>query len=94
MGECKQRLSEALGRRLAHARMAADLSQPELARAAGLAQGMVSMVENGLRAPTTEVQLRWAKACGYTLAGLYVGLEEELEQADTGAPRRGKAGAR
>lgn len=73
-------LKTVLGRRLALARAKAKLSQVELSRGAGFSVGMVSLVENGQRLPTTDYQVRWAKACGALLSDVYAGLEEELEK--------------
>lgn len=71
-------LEVVLGRRLALVRLDAGLSQKKLAKDADFSVGMVSLVENGERAPTTDFQLRWAKACNTTLSKLYEGLEDEL----------------
>lgn len=77
-------LEVVLGRRLAVARTQAGLSQVALHKASGIGVAMVSMVERGQRLPTTQLQLRWAAACGTTLAEVYTGLEDEL------AKRRGR----
>lgn len=76
-------LEVVLGRRLALARAAASMSQVALARTADLSVSMVSMVENGERMPTTRLQLKWAEACGTTLADVYEGLEAELKTRGT-----------
>lgn len=71
-------LETVLGRRLALARANAGLSQLALAKSAGFSVGMVSLVENGERMPSTDYQVRWVRTCRTTLSEVYEGLEAEL----------------
>ena len=70
-------LSKLFGTAVRTRRMAAGLSQEELAERAGLHPTYVSMVERGVRNPTLDVSARIAKALKVPLPKL---LEEALQQ--------------
>ncbi len=79
----KRTLEEALGLRMAAARHGAELSQTQLAAKVDITVSMISMVERGDRLPTTRLQLRWAQACGVSMAELHKGLEELMGLSET-----------
>lgn len=71
-------LSAAFARVLRHAREARDLSQEDLAHAAGLHRTYVGLIERGLRNPTLDVGHALARALGTSLAELVRESEKRL----------------
>jgi predicted transcriptional regulator len=67
-----------IGLQLRALRQRANLRQTELADRIGVSQSLVSQVENGKEATTTEVVSRWVDACGGDLI---------IEGADTASVR-------
>jgi transcriptional regulator with XRE-family HTH domain len=63
-----------VGRIIRKARLACDLTQGQIATAAGMAQSIVSAIERGARNPTIRTLKRLAKALGLRLV---VRLENE-----------------
>src|SRR5436309_15794074 len=57
----------AMGERLQDLRLSAGLSQPQLARAAGIPTASLKNWEQGLRLPRLDAAYRLAKALGITL---------------------------
>ena len=62
-----QHLASLFGRELRVARMAAGLTQADVARLAGVKQRQVSRVELGALSPSLDVRCRMAAACGHEL---------------------------
>lgn len=74
-----------LRNRLRQRRLAAGLSQAELARKAGLSRQTVSLLESGRTAPGVGAALRLAKALGCTVEELFT-LEEEAGPVEAETP--------
>ncbi len=63
------------GRRVKRRRQALTLSQPELAKRAGISRGYLARVELGMQSPTLEVIERLARALRVTPGELLGGTE-------------------
>jgi len=63
---------------LRQARVAAEMTQEELARALGVERTLVTKVENGVRRLDTTETYEWVRCLGVTFADFAAGLEQEL----------------
>ena len=66
-----------LGKVLRDARLAADLTQEELAYRAGLDRTYISLLEHDRKSPTMDVLFRLAKALGLKASVLIARVERE-----------------
>jgi transcriptional regulator with XRE-family HTH domain len=73
-----------LGTVLREARLAAELTQEEVAFRAGLDRSYVSMLENDKKSPTVDVLLRLAEAIGTKASGMIAQVERQLGQTRRG----------
>lgn len=74
------------GRELRIARVSGGLTQRQLAMRAGVSQGLVSLVERGLRQPRWDIACTLAAACGYEL-GVRLHPADGLRLRDSGQMR-------
>lgn len=70
------------GLRLRQQRLAAELSQEELAAQAGTTQTTISQAELGNRRPELEVQVAIAEALGVPVSDLFPRTDEEAELSE------------
>jgi transcriptional regulator with XRE-family HTH domain len=80
------------GQRLRQQRLAAELSQEELAARAGTTQSTVSQVELGNRRPDLDVQVALAEALAVPVTELFPRTVEEAELAAETRRRREEGG--
>jgi transcriptional regulator with XRE-family HTH domain len=76
-----QRMMSAFGERLKSLRAAANLSQEKLAARCFLADGHISELERGVRAPSLTVLLMLARAMGVSVGALADGLPAPSREA-------------
>jgi transcriptional regulator with XRE-family HTH domain len=93
-----QELEKVIGRLIAARRKRLGLSQEALAEATGLHATYISLIERGLRCPSTRVLLSLAKGLDIKASGLVSSIERELAKPappegavikKRGAPRGG-----
>jgi transcriptional regulator with XRE-family HTH domain len=80
---------ESMGERLQTLRQGAGLSQPALARAAGIPVGTLRNWEQDLRVPRLDVAVKLADALGCTLDEL-AGRTPSAGQGEPKKPRKGR----
>ena len=72
-----------LGKRVTERRAELGLSQDELANLVGVTQGMISLIERGIKSPSLEVLLKLQEALGVALLPVPAG----LAAPETAAPQ-------
>ena len=77
--------AKAIGARVKTARLAAGLTQEELARAGGIVAHTISRIERGKHTPTLEVTSAVASSCGVTIDWIATGVGDGPSEP---APRR------
>lgn len=78
---------------LRDARIAADLTQAQLAEAFGATQAWVSSVEVGITRLDTVQVWEWCRACGITLVAFATAVQGELEKLPAEKRKRRTAAA-
>ena len=66
-----------IGKPLAHARMARDLTQTELARRAGISRQALGAIESGVYHPSVAIALRLARELGASVESLFGEIDDE-----------------
>jgi transcriptional regulator with XRE-family HTH domain len=85
----KPRKEEHVGPRLKNLRLAAKLSQQQLADAIGYSRALVSMVENEETEPDFKLVRRWVEACHSSMAEfLGVAIPKDMTKEDIEDVRR------
>ena len=72
-----------VGKRVTERRAELGISQDELANLVGVTQGMISLIERGIKSPSLEVLLKLQEALGVALLPVPAG----LAAPETAAPQ-------
>lgn len=80
MDEFAARLAEQTGRRVRRRRRAIEMSQPDLARRAGVSRSVIAMVEAGNRVARVDSLVRLAGGLIVSPSQLLTGIEWEVEE--------------
>ena len=72
-----------IGKPLARARMARDLTQTELARRAGISRQALGAIESGAYHPSVAIALRLARELGASVESLFGEIDDEPQRSST-----------